>query len=178
MGGVGLTLGIGSNCCYLAIKAAGLTIHSSRRRFAARLNSGVGPHMKPTAAVVFGLLACGAANAGCDEELFGKRRGIEYYIGDEACGLPETRLIISKPGRRYYEVGQSFSFLGQCSWTASGFACRTSGATALAGTTYKRVRIPGRQDACGNKLLEQYHCVSGCRHGRAPKVFSISPYEC
>jgi hypothetical protein len=32
---------MGSNCCYLAIKAAGLTIRSSRRRFAARLNSGV-----------------------------------------------------------------------------------------------------------------------------------------
>jgi len=77
--------------------------------------------MKLIAGVIFGLLVSGAANAGCDEELSGKRRGIEYYIGNEACGLPETRLIISKPAGRYYDGGQSFSFLGQCNWTASGF---------------------------------------------------------
>jgi hypothetical protein len=130
--------------------------------------------MKLIVLLLLATLSVGTAHAGCSEELLARRNGVEYYIGDHTCSAPELRLEISDGERK----PQTFAFLSQCMWTKSGFRCKGTGVTPLAGAAYERIRVTNTPDACGNGFTEQYRCVSGCKGALVPKVFRIEPYEC
>jgi hypothetical protein len=123
---------------------------------------------------VFALLPI--AGSACTDSFVGQASNYQVVMGDFGCTFSEDMIFrLEKSATHEVLPIDPVPFSSQCTATKSGFTCRASGKTVLAGTKYKAVRGP---NSCGVVVWPNFKCVEGCKKGGVPAYLKSTPYDC
>ena len=131
-------------------------------------------YFRLVAIAVFALLPI-ASNA-CTDSFVGQASNYQVVMGDFGCTFSEDMIFRFEKFQSNEDVPiDPIPFSSQCTTTKSGFYCRASGKTVLAGTKYKAVRGP---NSCGVVVWPSFKCVEGCKQAGVPAYLKNTPYDC
>jgi hypothetical protein len=127
--------------------------------------------------VAFAVLALvPMVGSACIDSFVGQTSKYQVVMGDFDCSFPEDMIfrLEKSPTHEVLPI-DPVPFSSQCTATKSGFTCRASGKTVLAGTKYKAVRGP---NSCGVVVWPNFKCVEGCKQAGVPAYLKSTPYDC